>query len=199
MATKSETSKQLANFTSLAIDAAEDAVAKLERGNLPVEEDTIQRAIFELSQTPSTDTTSPESTVASERDLIISIRVALQGLFVSIVDSSPSEICLASLKNVNILASWNTLRTTASTVYLTVASLQVDNMLPNAPFSVAVCPSDLRGEDSSTPVASSIAGPFDSDGAAPLLVVGVSFAPRHKSGIVVSFWGFAQHTMSSNF
>jgi hypothetical protein len=57
-----------------------------------------------------------------------------------------------------------------------VKSVQIDNMVPNAPFAVAVCPSDPPRN------ASKNSEPPD---VPPLLVVGLSFAPKHKSQILV--------------
>lgn len=116
---------------------------------------------------------------SASRNLIVSFRAAFSGLTVSLIDAAPSEIAVATFKNINALATWDTLRVSDSTIYVTVTSLQVDNMVPNSPFPVAVCPFDQpnhgRSDDNSIP---------DTD--SPLLVVGISFAPRHKSGILVS-------------
>lgn len=115
--------------------------------------------------------------IGEENGLLISFSASFVGLLASIIDSSPAEVAVISLKNINSIASWNAARTTDSTLFITVTSLQVDNMLPNAPFPVALCPDEKvdlmieQGKDASS---------------APLLVVGLSFAPKHKSGIVVS-------------
>ena len=140
----------------------------------------LQRAegsIDELNYENSTESISQSSTL---RNLIISFRAAFSGLTVSFVDSAPSEIAVATFSNINALATWDTLRASDSTIYVTVTSLQVDNMVPNSPFPVAVCPFDVphhggRNEDTTI-----------SDADSPLLVVGLSFAPKHKSGILVS-------------
>jgi hypothetical protein len=112
------------------------------------------------------------------RDLVISFRAAFSGLLVSFVDSAPSEIAVATFKNMNAIATWDMLRATDSTIYITVTSVQVDNMVPNAPFPVAICPFDQPRNDGNDAAGT----PNDSP---PLLVIGLSFAPRHKSGIVV--------------
>jgi hypothetical protein len=57
-------------------------------------------------------------------------------------------------------------------------------MIPNAPFPVAVCPFD------SLPKGALVDSPLGQNtgaegGTPPMLVVGVSFAPRHSSGVVV--------------
>jgi hypothetical protein len=119
------------------------------------------------------------SQVTETRNLIVSFRAAFSGLTLSLVDSAPSEIAVATFNNINALATWDTLRASDSTIFITVASLQVDNMVPNSPFPVAVCPFDFphhgRNDETSTSEADS-----------PLLVVGLSFAPKHKSRILVS-------------
>ena len=124
---------------------------------------------------------SDHSTQSASRNLIVSFRAAFSGLTVSLIDSAPSEIAVATFKNINALATWDTLRESDSTIYVTVTSLQVDNMVPNSPFPVAVCPFDLptgnHGRNDSNSMTNT-----DS----PLLVVGISFAPKHKSGILVS-------------
>lgn len=108
------------------------------------------------------------------QEFVISYRISLSELTVSLIDSSPSEIAVLSFKNINAIGTWNTRQTTDSTVFVTVTSLQVDNMLPNAAFPVAVCPDDKTKLDSETVVPP------------PLLVIGLSLAPKHKSGIMVS-------------
>jgi hypothetical protein len=122
---------------------------------------------------------SDNAAQSASRNLIVSFRAAFSGLTVSLIDTAPSEIAVATFKNINALATWDTLRASDSTIYVTVTSLQVDNMVPNSPFPVAVCPFDQpnhgRSDDNAIP---------DTD--SPLLVVGISFAPRHKSGILVS-------------
>jgi hypothetical protein len=129
----------------------------------------------------------PETNVQNDdasRNLIVSFRAAFSGLIVSLVDSAPSEIAVSTFKNINALATWDALRVTDSTIYVTVTRLQVDNMVPNSPFPVAVSPLDQTNPSYSddAPEAES-----------PLLVVGLSFAPKHKSGILVRHrWFFAQ-------
>lgn len=107
-------------------------------------------------------------------DKVFSFRVEFSGFIFSLVDSAPSEIALASLRNVNALARWNNLRTTDATLLLSIGWLQVDNHIPSAPFKVAVRPDISKQQDDER-------GPESS----PLLVVAVAFAPEHKSKIVV--------------
>lgn len=154
---------------------------------LPVENVAVERAVFDVSQAYALDSNksaSSENEIQGERDLIISFRAAFQGFVFSLVDSAPTEICVISLKNINALASWNMLRTTASTVYFTITRVQVDNMLPNSPFPVAVNPMPL-GPKKASETRDESGGEQDENNP-PILVIGISFAPRHKSGTVVS-------------
>jgi len=155
---------------------------------LPREEDAAQKAIFDISQASfaveTRDSFSTEGSTQPERDLIISFRAAFQGFIVSVVDSAPTEICVVTLKNVNALATWNILRTTSSTVYFTITRVQIDNMIPNAPYPVAVSPMALNTRDTTTVLDDDSGGQDESN--PPILVIGISFAPRHKSGTVVS-------------
>ena len=114
------------------------------------------------------------------RGLEISVRMSFSGFIFSLVDSSPGEIVVVALRNLNALASWNTKRTFDSTVYLTVSHFQVDNMLPNSPYPVAISPDEQAGDDGSeeSDIGRNAAAP-------PLLVLGLSFGPRHKSGISI--------------
>jgi hypothetical protein len=147
---------------------------------LPSEESAIQLLLS--SQDDGSSVIEPHRTgTPSElpRNLIVSFRASIGGLMVSLVDSAPSEIALATLKNLNAIATWDFLRVTDSTIYITIESVQVDNMVPNSPFPVAVAPLDQCRVNR-----------FDSDNTSeddvpPLLVIGLSFAPKHKSGILV--------------
>ena len=139
----------------------------------------LQRAeggINELNYEKSSESISQ---VAAIRNLVVSFRAAFSCLTLSVIDSAPSEIAVATFHNINALATWDTLRASDSTIYITIASLQVDNMVPNSPFPVAVCPFDVahHGRNDDTTI---------SEADSPLLVVGLSFAPKHKSGILVS-------------
>lgn len=146
---------------------------------LQSEEDTLKLLLSsEGEKSVVIESSGTRSSHEMLRNLVVSIRVAFGGLMVSFVDSAPSEIALATFKNINAIATWDSLRVTNSTVYITVTSVQVDNMVPNSPFPVAVAPIDqslINISDDTTP----------KDDVPPLLVVGLSFAPKHKSGILV--------------
>jgi hypothetical protein len=146
---------------------------------LPSEESALQLLVSSQNDEISVIESMPASNPAeTRRNLIVSFRASFGGLMVSLVDAAPSEIALATFKNVNAIATWDFLRVTNSTIYITIASVQVDNMVPNSPFPVAVAPLDqcrVSRFDEST----------SDDDVPPLLVVGLSFAPKHKSGILV--------------
>eukprot|EP00977_Amphora_coffeiformis_P011237 scaffold2704_cov159-Amphora_coffeaeformis.AAC.7 len=150
---------------------------------IPTEEIAVKAAMEISSPTGSLSTdgqvTVKEPEKPSPQDLIISLRVAFGGFSLSLVDAAPAEIAVITFKNVNAIASWNTKRKTDSTVFLTISHMQVDNMVPNAPYPVAICPMDhLR-------VSEKEGGVRQEQDVAPLLVVGVSLAPHHRSGVEV--------------
>lgn len=158
-------------------DGAHQAQELLLNKKLKSEDEVVARMADNSSQhlmVPNLQHVQPNEAneTESDRDVVISFRAEFRGFVLSLTDSAPSEICVVSLNNVNAMATWNMQRTDSSTAYVTVASLQVDNMIPNAPFPVAVLPTDQI---------------LDTDGAAtdaPLLVIGISAAPRHQTGVV---------------
>lgn len=171
------------SFYKAILDGATNAAERQKKKELKAEEEVV-RAIFAKEDLheqihPSVST---EQSLKKSKDLVISFRAAFSGLVISLIDSAPSEIAVATFKNVNAIATWDMLRNTDSTIYVTVTGFQVDNMVPNAPFPVAVCPFELQRGSSSNEGAGTTAG---GRAVPPLLVIGLSFAPRHKSGIVV--------------
>jgi hypothetical protein len=163
------------------ISAAQETVQSRSAGRLPTESEAI--GLNNTTGVPSQlqGPTAADAPLIKEKDLQISLRLALRGVVVSLVDSAPSEIAVVTLKNVNSIASWNMQRTTDATVFVTVTSLQVDNMIPNAPFPVAICTEDGEAGISKGSNEFSVDSP-------PVLVIGLSFAPRHKTGIVVRYY-----------
>jgi hypothetical protein len=153
--------------------AAEIAVMEKENKILPFEDEATTKALYEtLSDIKASSTSSHDTLDGAKATYVLSFRLALSGFVISLIDSAPSEIAVVVMKNVNALATWSVPRVTDATMYLTVENLQIDNMVPNAPYPVALCADESILEDK--------------DSIVPLLVIGVSFAPRHKSGIVVS-------------
>lgn len=160
------------------VNAAETTRIFKSQNTLPTEEEAVRMTHLDTAHISGRDESSPPSLDEQTKDFIISFRAAFSGFVVSLVDSVPSEIVVMAFRNVNALANWNRNRTTDSTVYVTITDVQVDNMVPNAPFPVAVCYDEAR----------EITGPEGSESEVsrpPLLVIGLSFAPRHESGVVV--------------
>jgi hypothetical protein len=186
-------------------DAAAATIELMTKFPLPTEEDAVNKALDKEDSFPQSKEAAPSTQESLNeslkiKDMIISVRASFSGFVVSLVDSCPSEIAVLALRNVNALATWNTARTTDATVYITITDVQVDNMVPNAPFPIAVTRDEVQREnaDSGTSGGASDA-PSVAEDASPLLVIGLSFAPRHKSGIVVSLpsaGGFVKHDTS---
>lgn len=160
---------------------------KMKLKSLPSEDDAKRYALFgELNDKSLIlqDRLDPESlSTSAQSDQIYTFRAAFSGFIFSIVDSVPSEIAVISLKNFNVLARWNAMRTTDASVIVSVGWLQVDNHVPNAPFPVALRPDDRMKEDGTSAGTQTIEP--GENASSPLLVVGLAFAPRHTSGIVV--------------
>jgi len=165
-------------------DGAAKAVDLHSKMELPSEDEVVKDISATGQMGKRTESPLTKESSETSKDLIISFRAAFSGLVVSLVDSAPSEIAVATFKNMNAIATWDMLRNTDSTIYITVTGIQIDNMVPNAPFPVAVCPFDLQRGTPNNDGTETEAGVKATP---PLLVVGLSFAPRHKSGIVVSF------------
>jgi len=158
----------LSDFDKSLMSAAANTMKKRQSAPFPSEDETLQMSL-------KTNHVAPEN-ISSHDDVQISIRVEMRGLLLSLVDSAASEIAVITVRNVNGLASWDTLRLRDATAFLTVTDLQVDNMIPNAPFPVALSTTKLEHKSSS-----------DVDEKQPALVIGVSFAPLHKTGTTVGF------------
>lgn len=123
-----ESTRCFDQYSQVISDAASESSHLALNGHLPAEDEAAEQALFDISRT----FTAPASimpdiftrTVTTTRDYIVSFRAAFQGMIVSAIDNAPSEICVVSAKNLNVLASWNTQRTTTSTIYFTVTSIQ---------------------------------------------------------------------------
>lgn len=165
--------------------AASDAMTQSLTVKLPSEEDATRRALVASMERQLEGTLKLESSVPDSdgrADIIYSVRVEFNGFLFSMVDSAPSEIAVATLRNFNALARWNAHRTNEASLIMSVGWLQVDNHVPSAPFKVAVRPDSAQQHDHS-------GGRGDSNSdenidTSPLLMVAVAFAPRHKSEIV---------------
>lgn len=160
------------DYTPEVTQGINEALKLAAKGLIPLESDAKRSAIF-ANVNPNSDN-SDDHADGGFSDKIFSFRMEFSGFVFSLVDSSPSEIAVASLRNINALARWNNLRSTDATLLLSIGWLQVDNHIPSAPFKVAVRPDMSKHQEDS-------GGP-DS---APLLVIAVAFAPKHKSRIIV--------------
>lgn len=159
---------------------------------LPNELEAKRRALFGGDRRNySGSSVQPTSTQDSTRpvDRQYSVRLSFSGFIFSLVDSSPSEICTIAVDNINAMAKWNQLRTSDASFLLSVGWLQVDNHIPSAPFPVAISPDGNESHESSKDVINpteSREGTPETN-APPLLFLGVEIAPKHSSGIVVSY------------
>lgn len=157
------------NFQSI-VRGAEAAAVKVEKEE-PLAEATLMKPDASVRESDS------------NRNLSISLRASFSCFRISFIDSCPAEVLVLTMENFNALATWDLLRRSDSTVYITLADLQVDNMVPNVPFPVAV--SRLNSQSSTT-----------GENISPLLVVGASIAPRHSSGIAVSSYAIVSNACS---
>ena len=112
-------------------------------------------------------------------DQIFSFEASFKGFVISLVDSEPSEIAVATLRSVEAVATWNALRTNDAIVAINVGWLQLDNHCPGAPYPVAICPDSRSKERSSD-------GSDTEKDDRPFLSIRLAFAPKHSSGIAVS-------------
>lgn len=165
-------------------ESATSAFSLYANGQIPEEDNARKDALYaELEKVAEATMERHATNGGSEMDQIYSVRAEFSGFLFSLVDSAPSEIAVATLRNFNVLGRWNGLRTKEASLILSVGWLQVDNHVPSAPFKVAVRPDTARR----TPLDDADSSKGDSgDEAAssPLLMVAIAFAPKHNSGIV---------------
>lgn len=155
----------------------------------PKEDEALRLAFF--GHVPDVENNLDSSRVndanAVQDDTIFSFRASFYGFSCSLIDMVPSEIALVTLKDVDASASWSRNRTTEATAVVSVGWLQVDNFVPSAPFPVAVCPvRQDRGRMKTVDENREDRDLLDDEKSSPLLLVGLTFAPKHKSGILVS-------------
>ena len=158
--------------------AAKEAVSLLESVGLPSEEDAKRQAFTRSGLSSTGSHTSPN--IDHEMGQIFSFHTSFRSIILSLVDSSPSEIAVMSFKNVSALAKWDSLGTKTASGLVSIGWLQIDNHVPSAPFPVAVCP-DFAHQNPSEPDKEAKL----TEETAPLLMIGLNFAPKHKSGILV--------------
>ena len=113
---------------------------------------------------------------ARAMDQVYFFKAYFSGFTFSVIDEVPSEIAMVSLRKVAASAKWNRHRTSDALAVISIGWLQVDNHCPNAPHPVAFCP-DESAMDTEGDSAANEADDI------PFLNVGLTFAPRHTSGI----------------
>ena len=164
--------------------AAHTAASQFSADEVPTEEQATRLALHASIEKHVVETHASETNVSANTpkdDMIYSIRAEFNGFLLSMVDSAPSEIAVATLRSFNALARWNAQRTNEASLILSIGWLQVDNHVPNAPFKVAIRPDASGHRHPDNEVDSDSDGEVDSS---PLLMVAVAFAPKHKSGIL---------------
>lgn len=159
--------------------AAVRAIRISQAERLPTELDAKRKALL---PNMGRDAAVPDEENAA-LDTIFSFRAEFTGFIFSLVDSAPSEIAVASLRNFNILARWNALRSTDASMIFSIGWLQVDNHVPSAPFKVAVRPNTSARQV--LPEDRGANGGMPGVDKSPLLVIALAFAPKHKSEILV--------------
>eukprot|EP00536_Pseudo-nitzschia_multiseries_P004057 jgi/Psemu1/323294/estExt_fgenesh1_pg.C_650034 len=160
------------DYTTEIVNGLNEATRMALAGKIPSEIDAKRQALF--ADLESNIDVDGDQNDGGASDKIFSFRVEFSGFIFSLVDSAPSEIAVASLRNMNALARWNNLRSTDATLLLSIGWLQIDNHVPSAPFKVAVRPDTSRQQEEE-----------GGSNSSPLLVVAVAFAPEHKSKILV--------------
>jgi hypothetical protein len=129
-------------YSQVISDAALESSHLALNGHLPTEDEAAEQAIFDITRTYNTAAYSKSHvatrTIAPTRDFIVSFRAAFQGIIISAIDNAPSEICVVSARNLNVLASWNTQRTTTSTIYFTVTSIQGESSVRSCTRSASL-------------------------------------------------------------
>jgi hypothetical protein len=153
------------DYTSQVTQGVNETIRMAAKGDIELEMSAKKKSLFAHINENYVD--------GGASDKIFSFRMEFSGFVTSLVDSSPSEIAVVSLRNVNALARWNSLRSADATLLLSIGWLQVDNHIPSAPFKVAVRPDISKQNENENPDSS------------PLLVIAVAFAPKHKSRITV--------------
>ena len=165
------------DFTDEIKNVALRVIKELNFKHLPTEDDVKREAMYGER---ATEKGSSESAKNQGLDEIYSFRAEFGGFVFSFVDSAPTEIAVASIRNLNALARWNKVRSTDASFIFSIGWLQIDNHIPSAPFKVAFRPDKDTSVDDTKQVTEA------EEHTSPLLVVALAFAPRHKSGIMVS-------------
>lgn len=110
----------------------------------------------------------------SSDNQIYSFRAEFSGFLFSLIDSTPAEIAVVSLKNFNVLARWDSFQASDASLIVSIGWLQVDNHVPSAPFKVVVRP-DTRCRLSTSQNDSGEASETSIKEESPLLVVSLDY------------------------
>lgn len=175
-------------LTEDTLKAAHKTEGILRGSQLPSEGEAKQEALFGHG---SEDGHLSVTEKGNATDELYSVSFIFSGFLISLVDSSPSEICTVALSSLNVMAKWNLMRTLDASFLMSIGWLQIDNHCPSAPFPIILCPDDMEREQQGNGLEQDPAmwpnfGPARAD-TTPFLVIGVDVAPYHSSGIVVSF------------
>lgn len=189
--------KEEGEIRKLIQQSAAETVALMRSGRFPSASEVENRIFLDnfTAKYPDPDTVQESHSLVDsygkltaffEPDLVFSFEASLNGFLVSLVDSEPSEISVILVNSLEVFAKWNKFRTKDAVVGVNVGWLQVDNHCPGAPYPVAVCPDgkikdqidDVLNEDKMD---------------RPFLSVKMAFAPKHSSGIAVSFCSLFYH------
>ena len=149
----------------VATKAAMESVELKQSGKVPKESEVRREASFNQQELEL-------DSEDLENDIVFSFRGHFGGFLFSLVDSAPSEIAAVSVRGLDAAAKWNMKRTGDATALISIAWLQIDNHVPNAPYPVAVCPDQPDRGDAPGKVKT------------PLLMLTLKFAPRHQSGVL---------------
>ncbi len=110
-----------------------------------------------------------------ESNCIYNFSAFFNGFAISFIDTVPSEVAVISLKKLDLMANWDKMRQSQGNAAISIEWLQIDNQCPSAPFPVAFSPVVFEDEDYE-----------ENKEEVPFLSIGVVFAPRHESKILVS-------------
>ena len=153
-------------FRQIAMKAALESIDLQDSGTV-LKEDDVRREAYLSQRELELDSADLEN------DIVFSFTGHFTGFLFSLVDAAPAEVATITIKGIEAAAKWNMKRSGDATALVSVAWLQVDNHVPNAPYPVAVCPDQ-----------SDKGGILGKQERTPLLMMTFKFAPKHQSGIL---------------
>jgi len=124
----------------------------------------------------------------------IQLELKCSGIIFSIIDSSPSEIAVLSLHDLQVGASWNSSGTEYAQIKVVVGWCQLDNHCPGSSYPVALRPK-VKPTDHATSkdnnIDHDVKKAFTAD--KPFLEVLIDIAPAHRTGIQSLTGGVSLH------